>query len=76
MEQVVKNLMKHFLDREVQIHINEHLIHRGELVFAKEKDIYLTIVLRKKHGTKGIPIHIPYPFEIELNETQVVFNYD
>jgi hypothetical protein len=76
MEVTVKNILDKFLDRPIEITINGHVIHQGELVFAKYKDIYLTLVIRKRIGTKGVPIHIPLPFDILDDENSITFDYN
>lgn len=61
------------LQRDIEIKLGEKTIRRGSFILYTIKDFYLTVIL--KTPTSNKTYDILYPFELSINDDQIIFDY-
>jgi len=72
-EEVEQNFKNFFLNN-VNFIINEKVIKKGKLINISIKDFFISFQLEiQKGGIKTF--EIPYPYNLESNKSQILFDY-
>lgn len=60
--------------KEIEIVLKNKVIRKGTLILYQTQDYYITLFLKTATTTKKYDI--PYPFNVNINDNQLVFSYD
>lgn len=73
---ISRSLYEKFYDREVEVLVENRVIHRGFFKSCVEKDFYFIVTLTKRKNERGGIIFLPFPFVVQLDSIeQNVFSY-
>ena len=73
-EQIKSNINKH-LQKKVDFYLENKKIKSGKLLLFSIKDFYCVFMLMSEEKNKRIVFEIPYPFNMQENESSVIFDY-
>ena len=71
---VVQKKLDSCLQRDVEIRIGKKTIRRGSFILYTIKDYFLTVILKTPITNKTYDIL--YPFDVQISEDEILFNYN
>lgn len=65
--------LSNILQKDIVIRCNNKILRQGTLLLLHPKDFYITFTIKIKGLTKTY--ELPYPFSIQIEDNQLLFDY-
>jgi len=72
---IVEKNISNILQKQVEFAIEKKVIKAGKLMLFCIKDFYCNFTLFSSTKNKKLLYEIPYPFDIEIQDASIIFDY-